>query len=628
MKRTISVVLCFVLIALSANGLFVSADNLASTTAQTEESMPVGEIYLEETATDETTVAEAATAESTMEETTTEESTTAEAATEETAMAETITEESTTEEFSATETTTEEVITEESVTEESTTAEAATAESTTVEYTTEESTTEESTSPEIIEGDIGFAENLEDITMPAQDNGDVSTLASSEFWIKDTAGDKVVQRMVKPSQSYTFKIHENYLLYSASNVTWSASPNRGTLSTTKGDTCVFTAGTACGTTTLTATLASGITYSVKIYIVKSLEIIRPTTYNKITYEHIYVGASKEVRGNTVDNTEYNSDILVYWTTEQNPKLSYAWTDSRKCWTTQTITGVTEGDLTLHMKVTTQAETYNTEIPVTVITPMSPNKLGFVKGSPYLRIQKPTVLSTTRAFNGAAVTIKGSVGDFYYVTFGSTWGFLPKSSVEVAGNNQTDYGAPSGMSPDYYSETKGELLGVTSFKNGFTGNPNVYQSAVNEFINIYNTHKNVEYKQISDATDIPVILIAALHFRESTGDFDKTIANGDDDLPAGKTFVEDAISVINAAKTYTEFKEDIGLTKDSRNLLAMLQYAEYWNGVGCKKYNHGINPYLYAGTNIYTSGKYVSDGSWNSSTVDEQPGVLYLLSQFY
>ncbi len=624
MKRTISVVLCFVLIALSANGLFVSADNLASTTAQTEESMPVGEIYLEETATDETTVAEAATAESTMEETTTGESTTEESATaEETTMAETTTEESTTEEISATETTTEEVITEESVTEESTTAEAATAESTTT-----ESTTEETTAPEITEGDVGFAGNLEDITMPAQDNGDVSTLASSEFWIKDTAGDKVVQRMVKPSQSYTFKIHENYLLYSASNVTWSASPNRGTLSTTKGDTCVFTAGTACGTTTLTATLASGITYSVKIYIVKSLEIIRPTTYNKVTYEHIYVGASKEVRGNTVDNTEYNSDILVYWSTKNDPKLDCAWYDSRKCWTTQTITGVTEGDLTLHMKVTTQAETYNTEIPVTVITPMSPNKLGFVKGSPYLRIQKPTVLSTTRAFNGAAVTIKGSVGDFYYVTFGSTWGFLPKSSVEVAGNNQTDYGAPSGMSPDYYSETKGELLGVTSFKNGFTGYPNVYQSEVNEFINIYNTHKNNEYKQISEATDIPVILIAALHFRESTGDFDKTIANGDDDLPAGKTFVEDAISVINAAKTYTEFKEDIGLTKDSRNLLAMLQYAEYWNGVGCKKYNHGINPYLYAGTNIYTSGKYVSDGSWNSSTVDEQPGVLYLLSQFY
>lgn len=45
MKRIVSVVLCFVLIALSANGLFVSADNLASTTAQTEESMPVGEIY-------------------------------------------------------------------------------------------------------------------------------------------------------------------------------------------------------------------------------------------------------------------------------------------------------------------------------------------------------------------------------------------------------------------------------------------------------------------------------------------------------------------------------------------------------------------------------------------------------
>lgn len=617
MKRIISVVLCFVLITLSANGLFVSADNLASTTAQTEESMPVGEIYLEETATDETTVAETTTEELAEEETTTEETTTEEITT-----AETTTEETTTEEISTTETTTEEVTTEESATEESTTVESATEESTTT-----ESTTEETTSPEIIDGDLGFAENLEDITIPAQDNGDVSTLASSEFWVIDSAGDKVVQRMVKPSQSYTFKIHENYLLYSASNVTWSASPNRGTLSTTKGDTCVFTAGTACGTTTLTATLASGITYSVKIYIVKSLEIIRPTTYNKVTYEHIYVGASKEVRGNTVDNAEYNSDILVYWTTEQDPKLNYAWTDSRKCWTTQTITGVTEGTLKLHMKVTTQHKECNTEIPVTVITPMSPNKLGFVKGSPYLRIQQPTVLSTTRAFNGAAVTIKGSVGDFYYVTFGDTWGFLKKSSVEVAGKDEIDYGAPSGMDPDYYSETKGELLGVTSFKSGFTGYPNVYESEVNDFILAYNENVTV-YQQIANRTNIPAILIAAIHFRESGCDFNYTIKNGDEELDDPADFVDDAVSVLTADKTYNDFKRDIGLTKDSRNLLAMLQYAEYWNGMGCKKYNKGINPYLYAGTNIYTSGKYVSDGEWDSTKVDRQPGILYLLSQFY
>ncbi|MBQ2694258.1 MAG: hypothetical protein IJF57_01790 [Clostridia bacterium] len=38
----------------------------------------------------------------------------------------------------------------------------------------------------------------------------------------------------------------------------------------------------------------------KTYIVNSLEIIRPTTYNKVTYEHIYVDASKEVRENTGD----------------------------------------------------------------------------------------------------------------------------------------------------------------------------------------------------------------------------------------------------------------------------------------------------------------------------------------
>lgn len=433
--------------------------------------------------------------------------------------------------------------------------------------------------------------------------------------------------MVKPSQSYTFKIHENYLLYSASNVTWSASPNRGTLSTTKGDTCVFTAGTACGTTTLTATLASGITYSVKIYIVKSLEIIRPTTYNKVTYEHIYVGASKEVRGNTVDNTEYNSDILVYWTTEQNPKLNYAWTDSRKCWTTQTITGVTEGDLKLHLKVTTQHETCNTEIPVTVITPMSPNKLGFVKGSPYLRIQQPSVESTTRAFNGAAVTIKGSVGNYYYVTFGSTWGFLPKSSVEVADEESIDYGTHTGFGSSYYAKNKEHFLGVTTFKDGVASDTDVYIEDAEAFLAVYNAHKDKEYKEIAEQTGVPAILIAALHYRESNGNFKKTIANGDDPLLAGKTFVEDAVLVINNGDNHHIFMQRIGMTKDSRNILAMLQYAEYWNGTGYADHDR-INPYLYAGTNIYTSGKYIADGEYSSGTVDKQAGVLYLISQVY
>lgn len=625
MKRIISVVLCFVLIALSANGLFVSADNLASTTAQTVESVPVGEICLEETTTAETTAEEST--ETSTAESATEEATTAEPATAESATQENAAEETTLAETTAGETTTAESTTEESTTEETTEEESAEAETTTEISTTETTTAEETALPETIDDDLEFSGNLEDITMPAQDDGGVSTLASSEFWIKDTAGDKVVQRMVKPSQSYTFKIHENYLGYSASNVTWSASPNRGTLSTTKGDTCVFTAGTACGTTTLTATLASGITYSVKIYIVKSLEIIRPTTYNKVTYEHIYVGASKEVRGNTVDNTEYNSDILVYWTTHNDPKLGCAWYDSRKCWTTQTITGVSEGETTLRMKVTTQQDDFYKEIPVTVITPMSPNKLGFVKGSPYLRIQQTTVESTTQAFNGAAVTIKGTVGNFYYVTFGDTWGFLEKTSVEVADEESVDYGAPSGMSPDYYSETKGELLSVTSFKNGFTGYPNVYATEVNNFIREYNENVTI-YQQIANRADIPAILIAAIHFRESGCDFRYTIKNGDDELDDPADFVDDAVAVLTADKAYTDFKEDIGLTKDSRNLLAMLQYAEYWNGMGCKLHDKGINPYLYAGTNIYTSGKYVSDGEWNSTKVDKQPGILYLLSQFY
>ena len=72
---------------------------------------------------------------------------------------------------------------------------------------------------------------------------------------------------------------------------------------------------------------------------------------------------------------------------------------------------------------------------------------------------------------------------------------------------------------------------------------------------------------------------------------------------------------------------IGMGKGTRNLLAMLQFAELWNGTGCADFGR-INPYLYAGTNIYSKGKYPYDGHWDPEWEDGQPGVLYLLTQVY
>ena len=64
---------------------------------------------------------------------------------------------------------------------------------------------------------------------------------------------------------------------------------------------------------------------------------------------------------------------------------------------------------------------------------------------------------------------------------------------------------------------------------------------------------------------------------------------------------------------------------------MMCFAEVYNGLGY--YNNGkVSPYLYSGTNLYTSGKYVEvkdkNGKYISvykkDKVDKQVGVYLLL----
>ncbi len=49
-------------------------------------------------------------------------------------------------------------------------------------------------------------------------------------------------------------------------------------------------------------------------------------------------------------------------------------------------------------------------------------------------------------------------------------------------------------------------------------------------------------------------------------------------------------------------------------------GEVFNGMGYRA--HGIHsPYLWAGTNNYSSGKYVADGVWSAGAVDQQLGIV-------
>lgn len=52
-------------------------------------------------------------------------------------------------------------------------------------------------------------------------------------------------------------------------------------------------------------------------------------------------------------------------------------------------------------------------------------------------------------------------------------------------------------------------------------------------------------------------------------------------------------------------------------------GEIFNGMGYRA--HGIHsPYLWAGTSLYNAGKYVADGVWSATEVDEQLGIVPMM----
>jgi len=57
----------------------------------------------------------------------------------------------------------------------------------------------------------------------------------------------------------------------------------------------------------------------------------------------------------------------------------------------------------------------------------------------------------------------------------------------------------------------------------------------------------------------------------------------------------------------------------------LWLAERFNGMGYRSERIKINsPYIWSGTDLYTSGKYVSDGKYRGDVVDKQAGIAAVL----
>jgi lysozyme family protein len=155
------------------------------------------------------------------------------------------------------------------------------------------------------------------------------------------------------------------------------------------------------------------------------------------------------------------------------------------------------------------------------------------------------------------------------------------------------------------------------------------SDLRAFLDHYNRNK-ARYQAVADAVHLPPELIAALHWRESTGDFGTYMHQGD---PLGRrprhhptnipTFYKWEDSAIHAFGHKAWLRDDLRLTENSTDLATLATYAEYYNGLGY--YQRRIpSPYVFSGTDQYNRGKYVSDGKYSRRTRDGQLGVVTMI----
>jgi lysozyme family protein len=155
------------------------------------------------------------------------------------------------------------------------------------------------------------------------------------------------------------------------------------------------------------------------------------------------------------------------------------------------------------------------------------------------------------------------------------------------------------------------------------------SDLGSFLDHYNRNKD-RYLAVANEVGLPPELIAALHWRESTGDFSTYMHQGD---PLGRppvnhpteipTFYKWEDSAIHAFGQKAWLRDSLHLDKGSTEMTAMATYAEYYNGLGYYQ-RRTPSPYVFSGTDQYNRGKYVSDGKYNRLTRDGQLGVVTMI----
>lgn len=137
-----------------------------------------------------------------------------------------------------------------------------------------------------------------------------------------------------------------------------------------------------------------------------------------------------------------------------------------------------------------------------------------------------------------------------------------------------------------------------------------------------------YKAIQAKTGVPWQVIAVIHEREASQDWKANLAQGDPwnkrsvHVPANRgpfpSFEDAAVDALVNCPPYIAHNKD---WTPGGTLAALEKY----NGLGYA--NKGIpSPYIWAGTNQYKAGKYIADGKFSATAVDQQLGCAGLLQE--
>lgn len=151
-----------------------------------------------------------------------------------------------------------------------------------------------------------------------------------------------------------------------------------------------------------------------------------------------------------------------------------------------------------------------------------------------------------------------------------------------------------------------------------------------FLRNWDKHE-ARYNQVGHSANMPPELIAALHWRESSGDFGTYLHQGD---PLGKpprhwptnipTFHkwEDAAS--DALQRQKGIQKMFQIGHDTTDMAALASYSEFYNGLGYH-YKDKPSPYVFSGTDQYQRGKYVADGHYDPNAKDSQLGTMAMIA---